>query len=159
DSGATHNFMAMRMAKTLGLRVNKSPALVKIVNTTAKGVLGVVTSVQLQVGPWEGRVDFTIIELDNYELIFGLDFLWVAKVAVIPQLGKVLVMDEKQPCFVKSCGVPRLGKSKPSANGKFLAMQCGHDLKVGDEAHLVASSFMEPIKRDEVLKLNQSLKE
>jgi len=48
-----------------------------------------------------GSVDFLAINLDDFEVILGNDFLKKAKVSVMPHLGEILIRDTF-PCFMKS---------------------------------------------------------
>uniref|UniRef100_A0A2C9UIZ6 Aspartic peptidase DDI1-type domain-containing protein n=1 Tax=Manihot esculenta TaxID=3983 RepID=A0A2C9UIZ6_MANES len=45
DTGASHNFLAERMAKTLGLEVTKSSNRMKAVNSAARDVIGMAANV------------------------------------------------------------------------------------------------------------------
>ena len=81
DSGATHNFVADWMVQMLGLRVSKCPSKIKIVNSEAKPVLGIAYGVKLKVGEWTGKVNFLVMELDDFDVILGDEFLVAAKAA------------------------------------------------------------------------------
>ena len=81
DSGATHNFVADWMVQRLGLRVSKCPSKIKTVNSEAKPVLGITYGVKLKVGEWTGKVNFLVMELDDFDVILGDEFLVAAKAA------------------------------------------------------------------------------
>lgn len=38
--------------------------------------------------------------LDDFDLILGIDLFLKAKVALIPYLGSLMVLEESQSCFV-----------------------------------------------------------
>ena len=81
DSGATHNFVANWMVQRLSLRVSKCPSKIKTVNSKAKPVLGIAYRVKLKVGEWTGKVNFLVMELDDFDVILGDEFLVAAKAA------------------------------------------------------------------------------
>ena len=51
DSGASHNFMAGRLATTLKLYVEPCQNRIKAVNSAFQGVLGLASEVDVAVGP------------------------------------------------------------------------------------------------------------
>ena len=55
---------------------------------------------EIQMGYWKGTIDFLSVPLDDFVLILGNDFFQRAMVALLPHLNGLLIMDEKQPCFV-----------------------------------------------------------
>jgi len=68
DSGATHNFVADRMVQRLGLKVSKCPSKIKAVNSEVKLVLGIVYGVKFKVGKWTRKVNFLVMELDDFDV-------------------------------------------------------------------------------------------
>ena len=48
--------------------------------------------------------------MDDLDLIFDVDFLLRAKVALIPHLGGLVVLEEKQSYFMKALRVKDGGK-------------------------------------------------
>lgn len=67
----------------------------KAVNSPFKTIHGIVQDIPLNVGSWEGCTDLTVIEMDDFELILGQDFLKIDKVAVIPHLDSLVFLDLK----------------------------------------------------------------
>ena len=51
-------------------------------------------------GDWKGTIDFLSVPLDDFDFILGNDFF--QKVALLPHWNELLIMDEKQPCFVQA---------------------------------------------------------
>ena len=47
-------------------------------------------------------IDFLSVPLDDFDFILGKDLFQRAKVALLPHLNGLLIMDEKQPCIVAS---------------------------------------------------------
>ena len=123
DSGATHNFVPDQMVQRLDLKVSKCPSKIKAVNSEAKPVLGIAYGVKFKVGEWIGNVNFLVMELDDFDVILGDEFLVAA---LLPFFGVLLVIDKKQSCYVPiSCGT---GNSKTSkGKGPMVsAMQFEH---------------------------------
>ncbi|RVW30894.1 Transposon Tf2-12 polyprotein [Vitis vinifera] len=102
DSGATHNFVATKEAARLGLKLEEDTSRIKAVNNKAQKIQGVAKNVPMQIGDWKGMCSLLCVPLDDFDLILGVDFLLRAKVALIPHLGGLMVLEEKQPCFVQA---------------------------------------------------------
>jgi hypothetical protein len=86
----------------------------KTVNLKARPVMGA-TNVSLTVGSLEGKCNFTVVPLDDFYVILGVDFLLSAKISVIPHLGRILICDEKSPSFLSGIFVDqsdRVNKNK-----------------------------------------------
>ena len=100
NSGATHNFVAHRMVQRLSLKVSKCPSKIKVVNSKEKPVLGIALGVNFNEGKWTGKVNFLVMELDDFDVILGDEFLVAAKAALLPFIGVLLILDKKQSCYV-----------------------------------------------------------
>ena len=70
DTGASHNFIKVDEAKRLGLKVEKSDGWLKTVNSEAKPLSGVARDVELHLGPWRGKANFSVVSLASC-LCFG----------------------------------------------------------------------------------------
>ena len=102
DNDATHNFVATREASMLGLKLEKDTSRIKAVNSKTQKIQGVAKNVPMQMGDWKGTCSLLCVPLDDFYLILGVDFLLRAKVALIPHLSGLMVLEEKQSCFVKA---------------------------------------------------------
>ena len=71
DTGTTHNFFADRMVQQLGLNVSKCPSKIKAVNSEAKHVSRIAFGVKFKVGKWTRKVNFLIMQLDDFDVILG----------------------------------------------------------------------------------------
>ncbi|KAL6219285.1 hypothetical protein ACLB2K_007044 [Fragaria x ananassa] len=101
DCGATHNFMTSEEARKLGVRVIKESGSVKAVNTAATPIVGVVHDVEVRIGAWKGRVDFTVVEMDDYGMVIGLEFMDKARAFPIPSSNVFCIVAEGElPCVV-----------------------------------------------------------
>ncbi|ERN02776.1 hypothetical protein AMTR_s00086p00067620 [Amborella trichopoda] len=81
----------------------------KTVNAAPRVIVGTARDVPLKVGAWNGRITLVVVPLDDFEVIFGLEFLATAKAVVVPHLGVVTLYDKLYPCMVP---VERKGKGK-----------------------------------------------
>ena len=48
----------------------------------------------VQLGNWKGTVNFLSMPLNDFDFILGNDFFQRVKVALLPHLNGVLIMDE-----------------------------------------------------------------
>ena len=95
DTRATHNFMMTRLAKEVGLMIFPSNVEVKAVNSRAK-VAGLVHEVPVQIKDWKGQLDFTVMEMNDFAMILGQDFLKGNKAIVVPFCDEVVLVGQSQ---------------------------------------------------------------
>jgi hypothetical protein len=50
-----------------------------------------------------GKHDLLVVNLDDYDIILGLDFLRKAKIVLVSYLIGVMIVSEGCPCFVPCC--------------------------------------------------------
>ncbi|KAL0456008.1 UNVERIFIED_CONTAM: hypothetical protein Slati_0940000 [Sesamum latifolium] len=84
DTGATHNYLASAEVERLGLVLEKGVGRVKAINSAAQPIAGVAKSVLIKVGAYEGKTNLSVVVMDDYKLILGLDFLRDTRTAVLP---------------------------------------------------------------------------
>ena len=82
----------------------------------------------MQIGDWKDTCNLLCVPLDDFDLIIGVDFLLRAKVALIPHLGGLMVLEEKQPCFMQALRAKDGGKGQPEM---LSAIQLKKRLKKG----------------------------
>ncbi|GKB11493.1 putative retrotransposon gag domain, aspartic peptidase domain protein [Tanacetum coccineum] len=74
DSGATHKLCAV-MSKRLGINTTKGSRTIKAVNSEAKPIHGVAKDVRAKIGEWEGTIDLSVVPMDDFKVVLGLEFL------------------------------------------------------------------------------------
>jgi hypothetical protein len=61
--------------------------------------------VSITLDHWRGKQDVLVVNLDNYDIILGLDFLKKAKIILMSYLNGVMIASEGCPCFVPYCNI------------------------------------------------------
>lgn len=56
-------------------------------NSKGSRILGIIKDVLIKVGGWKGKLDFTIIKMDDYEVILGIEFMIEKEVVLVPHFG------------------------------------------------------------------------
>ncbi|KAK3006794.1 hypothetical protein RJ639_017213 [Escallonia herrerae] len=94
DTGATHNYISSTEVERLGLT-------------------GLARSVLIKVGPYEGRTNFSVVTMDDFKLILGLEFLRDTKTTVMPCTNSLAMLGNK-PCVIPTIS-SRAGERSISA--------------------------------------------
>lgn len=102
DTGATHNFIAENEAKRLGVRVTKEGGSMKAVNSKAQPIRGVAKGVRIEIGCWSGTVDLTVIPMDDFQLVLGMDFFDEVQAFPIPFSRSLCIVDGGRTCLVNT---------------------------------------------------------
>ncbi|KAK0604828.1 hypothetical protein LWI29_019873 [Acer saccharum] len=68
DTGATHNFISVYEAKRLGIRITNDEGAIKAANSPVKLIDGTTKGVTVHLGPWSGKLDFSVVPLDDYQM-------------------------------------------------------------------------------------------
>ncbi|KAK3000366.1 hypothetical protein RJ639_020519 [Escallonia herrerae] len=113
DTGATHNYISSTEVERLGLTLEKGCGRVKAINSAAQPVAGIARSVLIKIGPYAGRTNFSVVIMDDFKLILGLEFLRDTKTTVMPCTNS-LVMLGNNPCVIPTIS-SRAGERSISA--------------------------------------------
>ncbi|KAK2976515.1 hypothetical protein RJ640_000106 [Escallonia rubra] len=113
DTGATHNYISSTEVERLGLTLEKGCGRVKAINSAAQPVAGIARSVLIKIGPYEGRTNFSVVIMDNFKLILGLEFLRDTKTTVMPCTNSLAMLGSK-PCVIPTVST-RAGERSISA--------------------------------------------
>ncbi|KAK2998486.1 hypothetical protein RJ639_022876 [Escallonia herrerae] len=99
DTGATHNYISSTEVERLGLTLEKGYGRVKAINSIAQPVAGIARSVLIKISPYEGRTNFSVVIIDDFKLILGLEFLRDMKTTVMPCTNSLAMLGSK-PCVI-----------------------------------------------------------
>ncbi|KAL2252569.1 UNVERIFIED_CONTAM: RNA-directed DNA polymerase [Sesamum indicum] len=102
DTGASHNYLASAEVARLGLMLEKGVGRVKAINSAAQPIASVAKSVVIKVGAYEGKTNLSVVVMDDFKLILGLEFLWDTRTAVLPHSDSLMMMG------AKLCVIPTL---------------------------------------------------
>ncbi|XP_068655759.1 uncharacterized protein [Aristolochia californica] len=100
DIGTIHNFLSEEDARRLNIRGEKDGSKMKAVNSAACEVHGIAKNVPVEIGKWVGFLNFTIVVMDDFNVILGMKFFTVCKAFVMPHVGVVGIVDEQSPCTI-----------------------------------------------------------
>ncbi|KAM7487519.1 hypothetical protein LguiB_025003 [Lonicera macranthoides] len=136
DTGATHNYQVSTEVKQLCLILEKGVGRVKAINSASQPVAGMAKSVLVKVGLYEERTNFSVVVMDDFKVILGLEFLRETKASVMPSTNNLMMLG-KNPCVIPV--------TTPSSSGKFLsAIQLKNGLKHDNP------TFVAILKSDEI---------
>ncbi|KAL0415947.1 UNVERIFIED_CONTAM: Transposon Tf2-12 polyprotein [Sesamum latifolium] len=138
DTGATHNYLASAEVERLGLMLENGVGRVKAINLAAQSIAGVAKSVLIKVGPFEGNTNISVVVMDDFKLILGLDFLRDTRTAVLPHVDSLMMMGTKH-CVIPTL-VGRTGENNLSA------MQFEKGCKRSEPSYLCTLRFDEKEK-------------
>ncbi|KAL2460983.1 Uncharacterized protein Adt_44403 [Abeliophyllum distichum] len=113
DTSATHNHLASPEVECIGLVLEKGSGKVKAINSVAQPIAGVAKSMLIKVGPFEGRTNLSAVQMDDFKLILGLEFLRDTKTTVLPFSDSLMMMGSK-PCVIPTL-VGKMGEKSVSA--------------------------------------------
>ncbi|KAF3446177.1 hypothetical protein FNV43_RR11356 [Rhamnella rubrinervis] len=128
----------------LGLKLRKGQGL-KAVNTEVRPLDGTAREVDLNLGSWQGKLDFSIAPIDDFDIVLGMEFFRQFNVIPLPRYNAMCIM-EGGPCMIPTM-------SKPSTNTKRLfAIQLEKEFE-GAVKHIAAlcgqgERTLEEIPRD-----------
>lgn len=144
DTGATHNFMAIDEAVRLGVKWSKKDGWMKTVNAKAQPVNGIARKVGMRLGSWTGPVDFSVIPMDDFKVVLGMDFMRQVSAIPMPALSSVCILEKGSPCMIpaleenthgtRQLSAMQITKGVKKGEPTFLAM-----MKVEDEPKNVES--------------------
>ncbi|PHT78431.1 hypothetical protein T459_16483 [Capsicum annuum] len=132
DTGATHNFVTAEKAKELGLAFVTSDSMLKTVNCLPTNVNGLAPRVSLTLGGWKGETDFSVVPMDVFDIVLGLDFWYEINAFISPRLNQLAICDEGGSCIVPLIRVAQSGT-------RLSAMQLVKGFKKGEPTFLATS--------------------
>ncbi|XP_074282705.1 uncharacterized protein LOC141607243 [Silene latifolia] len=137
DTWASHNFVTPDEAKRLEMKLNRESGSMKDVHSSAKPIQGVAKEVAIKMGDWTGKLDFTSVPMDNFNIVLGMDFLKRTPAFLASHNGSLMMIGSK-PCLVKAV------EGERKLKGLLLsAMQLKRGLQKGEPTYLCTVSMKE----------------
>lgn len=75
DTRATHTFVDVKIAAKLGRNLKKSHSYVQTVSSKAQAIVGIGYEVLIMTGNWTGKHNLIVMQLSDFTIILGIDFL------------------------------------------------------------------------------------
>ncbi|XP_070057433.1 uncharacterized protein [Nicotiana tomentosiformis] len=102
DTRVMNTFVASKIVQEYELQVTKCSTKMEAVNSMAQPGYGVALDVPMILGHWSRKFNMTLVPLDDFNVLLGIDFLKKNKLALIPHLDGLMFMGETNLDFVKS---------------------------------------------------------
>jgi hypothetical protein len=109
--------MVDQLVKYLGLRFNSIHTSMKAMISKAQKITCMSYDVLIMLDRWKGKQDMLAINLYDYNIILGLDFLRKAKITLMSYLNGVMISSEVCLFFVSCYNVTTMNAIK---GGKIL---------------------------------------
>ncbi|KAL0374240.1 UNVERIFIED_CONTAM: Transposon Tf2-12 polyprotein [Sesamum radiatum] len=90
-TGVTHNYLASIKVERLGLVLEKGVRRVKAINLAAQPIIGVAKSMLIKIGAFEGKTNLSVVVMDDFKFILGLEFLRDTCTAVSPHITLMML--------------------------------------------------------------------
>ena len=100
DTGATHNFIKKEEAQRLGIQFKEEQGWLKAVNSDAKPIFGVARGVELRIGDWQGKLDFSVVPMDDFPIVLGMLFLDQTSAVPVPCANTMILTEGSKSCVV-----------------------------------------------------------
>ncbi|PWA77883.1 hypothetical protein CTI12_AA219830 [Artemisia annua] len=92
DTGATDNFLDVKEAECLGIKYTPEKGKIKAVNSKPQQILGT-AKVKVHIDKWANELTFTVVPMDDYRIILGLDFFERARAFPMPATKTLVIHD------------------------------------------------------------------
>lgn len=130
DTGASNNFLQHLEAKRLGIPFKEEQGWLKAVNSEPRPIFGVARGVEVRLGEWCGRADFSIVPMDDYPVVFGMEFMDQVKAIPIPFANTMCILEEGNTSMVP------LSREVSFQSKQLSALQCTRGIKKGQPTFL-----------------------
>uniref|UniRef100_A0A803NAQ1 Reverse transcriptase RNase H-like domain-containing protein n=1 Tax=Chenopodium quinoa TaxID=63459 RepID=A0A803NAQ1_CHEQI len=131
DCGASHNFITEKKAMNLGIKYTKEPGRIKTVNTSPVPILGVAHKVPICLGQWSGTINLTVVHMDDFSLVLGLEFIDTVRPVSFKADGSIMIKRDQG-----SWSVPVTPEEVEAKT--ISAIQVSKGIKKGKETFLAA---------------------
>ena len=115
DTWATHNFVSIDEAKRLGINATKEMGIIKAVNSDTRPIYGLAKDVRVKIGEWEDTIDLSVVPMDDFKLVLGMEFLNKVRWFPMPFANSLCILDGGKTCMVSRERGSKNGSSNLSA--------------------------------------------
>ncbi|KAL4352355.1 hypothetical protein GQ457_06G011100 [Hibiscus cannabinus] len=98
DMGEIDTFITTEEAERCNLNLSKGKVWMKAVNSGAAVVWGCTKNMKTKVGPCEGNMDYTMVLMDDFDVVLGLDFMVANQVIPVPAMSSVMFQGDRPGC-------------------------------------------------------------
>ncbi|EOY02880.1 Uncharacterized protein TCM_017282 [Theobroma cacao] len=109
DMGVSDLFVSEQGAVKLGLKADSAGGWVKTVNSKWVRTKGIAKGIDVQLGEWHWTEDIEVIQMDDYKVVMGLDFLERIQAFLVPHNDCICILGSKGQCIVlvrRGCAQP-----------------------------------------------------
>ena len=71
-------------------------------NSDPQPIQGVAKGVRIEIGSWSGTVDLTVVPMDDFQLVLGMDFFDEVQAFPIPFSRSLCIVDGGRTCLVNT---------------------------------------------------------
>ncbi|XP_021616670.1 uncharacterized protein LOC110617986 [Manihot esculenta] len=118
-------------SREAGHIIPKGADWLKAVNSQPTPTHGVAHNVPVRIGEWTGTLDFSIVTMDDYSCVLGMDFMDRVKAVTIPFTNSMCILEGDNTCTVS------LVRGKVGTSTLF-ALQLSKGLRRSEPTYLVA---------------------
>ncbi|KAH9750077.1 Endonuclease [Citrus sinensis] len=72
----------------------------KAVNSPAKPIAGIAQGVHITLGTWSGKLDFSIVPMDDFKMVLGMEFFDQVHAFPLPTTNSLSILDGSKACMV-----------------------------------------------------------
>ena len=94
DTGATHNFLDIKEADRMGIRYTPEKGTIKTVNANPEQIAGI-AKVKVCIDKWTNELTFSVVPMDDYRVVLGLDFFEKSLAFPIPATKTLVILDHE----------------------------------------------------------------
>ncbi|KAF2318953.1 hypothetical protein GH714_011949 [Hevea brasiliensis] len=130
DTGATDNFLRLEEAQKLGIAFQRQTDWLKAVNSAPTPTHSVANNVAVKIGEWIGSINFSIVAMDDYACVLGMEFMDKVKAIPIPFANSL--------CIVEHGGASMVPLKRKSGGSSLSALQLAKGVRKNEPTFLVA---------------------
>ncbi|KAF2285582.1 hypothetical protein GH714_005632 [Hevea brasiliensis] len=129
--GASDNFLKLEEARRLSIAFHKQVGWLKAINSKPTPTHGVTNKVAVKLGEWTGLIDFSIVSMNDYACVLGMNFMDRVRAIPIPFVNSLCIVED-----VGAFTIPL--KRRKVGSSTLSALQLAKGVKRVEPTYLVA---------------------